>query len=140
MRGRHPAEGHAVVLFDGLCNVCSASVRFIVRRDPKDRLRFAALQSNAGEELLARHGLATDECETFVLIERGRAYTRSGAALRIARRLRFPYPLLYGLIVVPPFARDFAYGWFARRRSRWFGKRDECMTPTEELRERFLPD
>jgi predicted DCC family thiol-disulfide oxidoreductase YuxK len=130
----------AVVLFDGLCNVCSDSVRFIVRRDPKGRYRFAALQSKAGRALLERAGLAAEADATVVLIEGGRAHTRSGAALRIARRLRFPYPLLYGLVVVPPFARNFAYGWFARRRYRWFGKRAECMTPTEELRDRFLPD
>jgi predicted DCC family thiol-disulfide oxidoreductase YuxK len=129
-----------IVLFDGVCNFCSVSVGFIVRRERRGCFRFAALQSAAGGELLARHGLTADAGETFVLIEGGRAYTRSGAALRIARRLRFPYPLLFGLIVVPAIVRDFAYGWFARRRYRWFGRRDECMTPAPELRGRFLPD
>jgi predicted DCC family thiol-disulfide oxidoreductase YuxK len=77
---------------------------------------------------------------TFVLIEGRRAYTRSTAVLRVVRRLRLPWPLLYALIVIPPFARDLAYGWFARRRYRWFGRRDECMTPDADLRERFLAD
>lgn len=130
----------AIVLFDGVCNFCSASVGFIVRRDPRGRFRFAALQSPAGQALLERHGLTADADETFVLIEGDRAYTRSTAVLRVARGLRVPWPLLFGLIVVPPFLRDFAYGWFARRRYRWFGRREQCMTPTEELRERFLPD
>ena len=76
--------------------------------------------------------------DSIVLIDEGRLFTRSTAALRIARRLRFPWPLLYGLIVVPRPLRDFLYDWVARNRYRWFGKRDSCMLPTPELRARFL--
>jgi predicted DCC family thiol-disulfide oxidoreductase YuxK len=75
-----------------------------------------------------------------VVVERGGVYTKSTAALRIVRRVGGLWPALYALIVVPRPVRDFAYDWFARRRYRWFGKRDECMVPSPEVRERFLTD
>lgn len=127
-----------VVLFDGVCNLCNASVLFIIKRDRAARFRFAALQSGAAAALPAsapHHGPVPD---SIVLVEDGRVFTQSTAALRIARRLRFPWPVLYGLIVVPRPLRDAVYAWIARNRYRWFGKRDACMLPTPELRARFL--
>jgi predicted DCC family thiol-disulfide oxidoreductase YuxK len=133
------SEG-AVVLFDGVCNFCSASVRFIVRRDPAARFRFASIQSEAGAELMRAHGLALPDGDpaSIVLIEDGRAYERSTAALRIARRLRFPWKLCWAFVVVPRLLRDAVYDFVARHRYRWFGKKDVCMVPTPELRARFL--
>lgn len=128
----------AVVLFDGVCNLCSASVRFVVRRDPAGRFRFASLQSAAGRELLLRHGLDPDDLHSVVLVEGGRAYTRSDAALRIARGLRGAWPLLGLLRAVPRPVRDGAYRLVAANRYRWFGKRDACMLPSPGLRGRFL--
>jgi predicted DCC family thiol-disulfide oxidoreductase YuxK len=135
-----PVAGHAIVLFDGVCNVCNSSVNFIIKRDARGYFLFAPLQSPAGRAWQERLALDAERLDTTVLIEDGHAYLRSSAALRIARRLGGPYPLLYAFVVVPSFLRDFAYNWFARRRYRWFGRRDACMAPAEDIRDRFLPD
>jgi predicted DCC family thiol-disulfide oxidoreductase YuxK len=129
-----------VILFDGVCNFCSASINWIIRRDRRRRFRFAPLQSAAGERLQREHGLDPAALDTFVVIEGKRASVRSTAALRIARRMGFPYSVVYPLIVVPAPGRDFVYDAFAKRRYRWFGRKDECMVPTPEVRERFLVD
>jgi predicted DCC family thiol-disulfide oxidoreductase YuxK len=128
------------VLFDGVCNFCDASVNWIIARDRRRLFRFAALQSAAGEQLQRQYGLDPSALDTLVLIEGGRAYRKSGAALRIVRRLRWPWPALFGLIAVPAFLRDFVYDLLASRRYRWFGRKDECMVPAPEVRERFLVD
>ena len=128
------------MVFDGVCNLCSGSVRFIVERDPHAHFRFASIQSEAGAALMREHGLAIPEGDpsSIVLVEDGRAFTRSTAALRIVRRLRMPWTLLYAFVVVPRFVRDAVYDFVARHRYRWFGKKDACMVPTPELRARFL--
>jgi predicted DCC family thiol-disulfide oxidoreductase YuxK len=118
--------------------LCNGSVRFIIARDPEAYFRFAPLQSETGRRLLVESGLSDSPPDSIVLIQGGRAYTQSAAALRIARRLRFPWPLLYALILVPSFFRDWLYDLIARNRYRWFGRREVCMTPTPELRSRFL--
>jgi predicted DCC family thiol-disulfide oxidoreductase YuxK len=123
-----------IVLFDGVCNLCNGAVQFILARDPAGRFRFASLQSNAARRLLK--GDAPPE--TIVLIDAGKTYTRSAAALRIARGLRFPWPLLYAFVAVPRPLRDLAYRWVARHRYRWFGKRESCPLPTPQTRYRFL--
>jgi predicted DCC family thiol-disulfide oxidoreductase YuxK len=123
-----------VVLFDGVCNLCNGAVRFILARDPAGRFRFASLQSEAARRLLRDDGRA----ETIVLLEAGKTYTKSTAALRIARGLRFPWPLLYALVAVPRPLRDLVYDWVARHRYRWFGKRETCLLPTPEVRGRFV--
>ncbi|MCD1261321.1 thiol-disulfide oxidoreductase DCC family protein [Paenibacillus athensensis] len=127
-----------IVLFDGVCNVCSSAVQFIIRRDPAGRFRFASLQSEAGRELLLRHGLPADRIDTIVLIENGRSYTRSTAILRVVRGLKGAWPLLYGGIIIPRPLRDGLYRWFAANRYRWFGQRESCMLPTPDIRRRFL--
>lgn len=137
-RTRPSADGHAVVLFDGVCNLCNASVRFIVRRDAGGYFRFASLQSDVGRALLEEHGLPRDEMASVVLVEGGRAHTRSDAALRVARRLSGAWPLLSAFRVLPRFVRDGVYGWIAANRYRWFGRRDACELPSPELRDRFL--
>ena len=129
---------HAVVLFDGVCNLCNGFVRFVVPRDPRGHIRFAALQSEAARRLLARTGATPGGADSIVFIEGQRAFVRSAAALRIARRLRFPWPILYGLVIVPRPLRDWAYDIVARNRFRWFGRRDVCMVPGPETQDRFL--
>lgn len=128
----------SVVLFDGVCNLCNGAVQFIIKRDAKNRFSFASLQSEAGQARLRQFNLATDAFDTFVLVEGGKAYTRSTAALRIARRLPGAWQLLYGLMIIPKPLRDWVYGLVARNRYRLFGKQDSCMMPTPELRARFL--
>lgn len=126
-----------IVLFDGVCNLCDASVRFIHRHDAAGRFRFAALQSSVGIELRRRHGLPPS-LDSIVLVADGNVYERSTAAVRIAGQLRFPARLLSVFRVVPRFIRDPVYDWVARNRYRWFGRRDVCSLPPEGLRERFL--
>jgi predicted DCC family thiol-disulfide oxidoreductase YuxK len=130
--------GTPIVLFDGVCNFCNASVNFILDHDVRKRFRFAALQSPAGQEVLKRFGLRTDDFDTAVIVEHGHAYTRSSAALRIARGLGGWWSLLAVLFAIPPFLRDGAYNLLARNRYRWFGKAESCRVPTPAMRERFL--
>lgn len=131
---------HPVVLFDGVCNLCSASVQFIIDRDPRAQFRFASLQSSTAKALLAELGASVPEGdpESVLLIEEGELFTRSEAALRIARRLRGPARLAVMLRLLPHGLRDRGYRWVARNRYRWFGKAESCRLPTPELRARFL--
>lgn len=131
-------EEPAIILFDGVCQFCNASVNFVLRRDHHDRFRFSPLQSAAGEQLLSAHGLDKGETDSFVLIEGNKAYTRSSAVLRVAGRLGFPWKLLRVFLIVPAFIRDAVYNWIARNRYRWFGKKDQCMVPDEKVRRKFL--
>lgn len=134
----HPTYKGPIVLVDGVCHLCQGLTKFLIKHDRAGRLRFASLQSDAGQRLLAEGGMPLDSYSTFVLVEDGRYYTRSKAALRLARVLPFPWPLGYGLIVIPPFIRDAVYDIVARNRYRWFGKDEACMIPTKEIRKRFL--
>jgi predicted DCC family thiol-disulfide oxidoreductase YuxK len=129
---------HPVLLFDGVCNLCTGVVQFVIRRDPAGRFRFAALQSEAGQAILSRFDLPRADFDTFVLLGADRIYTRSTAALRVARGLSGAWPLLYALSVIPRPVRDLVYGVVARHRYRWFGRKDRCMVPTADVAERFL--
>jgi predicted DCC family thiol-disulfide oxidoreductase YuxK len=129
-----------IILFDGECFLCSRVVGFILSRDPHGRFRFASLQSPAGKRLLRKHGFSDESPDTFVLLENGRLYIKSAAALRICLRLRGGWPLLYGLRIIPRFFRDRLYDWVARNRYRWFGRSDSCLMPSEELKSRFLDE
>lgn len=139
-----------VVLFDGVCNLCNAAVQFMIDRDKASALRFAPIQSDVAKELLEgsmgsakaqaiRDGATGDgDPDTIVLVDGKQAWTHSGAALRIARRLSFPWSWLYAGILVPWPIRDWVYRYIARNRYRWFGKSDTCRIPTPELKARFL--
>jgi predicted DCC family thiol-disulfide oxidoreductase YuxK len=127
-----------VVLFDGVCNLCDASVQFVIKRDPQGRFRFASFQGDRGARMAREHGVDPEALDSMVLIEGSRVYRKSSAALRVARRLRFPWPLLYAFIVVPPFIRNPVYDFIGRRRYRWFGRKEACWVPDAALRARFL--
>ena len=127
-----------IILFDGVCNLCNGFVRFVIDRDPAARFRFAALTSAPATDVLRRAGVTAPLPDSMILVEDGKAYFRSDAPLRIARGLRFPWPLLYGLVVVPRVIRDRVYDFIAARRYHWFGRRDVCMIPTPDLQRRFL--
>jgi len=128
----------ATILFDGVCNFCNSSVNYVIARDPDGYFKFAALQSEAGERLTREHGIDTANVDSVVLIEDGRSYVRSAAALRVAKKLGFPVALLYAIIIIPRPIRDLLYDAFAKRRYKFFGERDACMMPTPEIRARFL--
>jgi len=137
-----------IVLFDGVCNLCNAAVRFIIDRDSNGTMRFASLQSDVGQALVAQHAAQLDAGSlpspdddappTLLLVEDGRIYARSTAALRIARRLNGLWPVFGAFLAMPAFLRDPFYEFVANRRYRWFGKTDACRLPTKEEAGRFL--
>lgn len=133
-------QNKKIILFDGVCNLCNGAVTFIIKRDKDDRFRYAALQSEVGRTLADKHGIDTSKTDSIVLIDDDHHYTKSSAALGIARYLSGGYPLLYGLMILPTFLRDRMYDVIARNRYRWFGKRESCMVPTPELKAKFLHD
>ena len=127
-----------IVLFDGVCNLCNSSVQFLIRHDQKNTLRFASLQSEAGQTLLQKFNLPTNVFNSFVLVEDEKVYLRSSAALKVASYLGGFWKILQILWIVPRFVRDGVYNLIAKNRYRWFGKKTECMIPTPELKARFL--
>jgi predicted DCC family thiol-disulfide oxidoreductase YuxK len=134
-----PADADGpIVLYDGVCGLCDRSVQLILRNDRRGRFRFAALQSPAGMALLERFGLPPGALDSIVLVEGGRAWRKSAAALRIARRMDAPWPLLWPLALVPAPVADVVYDLVAKNRYRMFGTLDACMIPPPEVRARFL--
>lgn len=131
------ADPTALILFDGVCNVCNASVNFILDHDPAGRFRFASLQSAVGQKVLRDLKRPAASFDSVILVENGRFYEKSDAALRIARHLR-GWRWAWGLRFVPKFLRNAAYDLIARNRYRWFGRREVCRVPTPEERERFV--
>ena len=129
---------HPILLFDGVCNVCSEYVQFVLKRDRDGFFHFASLQSDVGKALLEKHGLSTDTLDTVVMIENNKAYTRSDVGIKMTPHLGSLWPLLYGLIIIPKPIRDWVYDLIAKNRYRWFGKKETCMIPAPEWKERFL--
>lgn len=127
-----------VIYFDGVCNLCSGAVQFILKHDKKEIFKFASLQGDAGQKMLADHNFPTDHFKTFILEKDGRIFTRSSAALRIARQLGGVWSLLYGFTIIPAFIRDAIYNFISDHRYKWFGKKDECWLPGPEWNQRFL--
>lgn len=127
-----------IILFDGVCNLCNGAINFIIKHDPKAQFKFASLQGATGQKLLAKHHINPKETDSIVLIEPERVSVKSSAALRIAKYLNEGYPLLYGFMIIPGFIRNAVYDFIAANRYKWFGKKDSCMIPTPELKNRFL--
>ena len=126
-----------IILFDGECNFCDASVQFILKRDRNAVFQFTSLQGDVGQGLLAQFGVPAD-LTTLVLIEGEHAYTKSTAALKIAKQLDGLWKLGYIAIVIPKPLSDSVYSYIAKNRYKWFGKKEACMLPTAEQRNRFL--
>ena len=127
-----------VVIFDGVCNLCNASVDFLIRKDKANRFFFTANQNEAGKILLQDQGKEVDDVSTIYFWDGKQLHDRSDAALQIARRLPFPWKLAWGFIIIPRFLRDHIYKWIAKNRYRWFGKKESCRLPTPEERARFI--
>lgn len=127
-----------IILFDGVCNFCNYGVNFILKRDKKDLYKFAALQSEKGQELLNQIGLSTINFDTFILISGENFYTKSTAVLEIIKNLNGPLIILYTFIILPKFFRDFVYEVIAKNRYKLFGRREVCRIPSEEERRKFL--
>lgn len=127
-----------ILLFDGVCKLCLGSVLFVLRHERRPELRFCALESAPGARLLVQHGLAADSRGSLVLIEAGRAFLKSDAALRVASYLKWPWSWGRAGLVFPRSLRDWAYDVIARNRYRWFGRHDACLLPTAEFKLRLL--
>lgn len=127
----------SIVLFDGECNVCDASVQFILKHDAQGYFQFASLQSEFGQTLLKQYGIS-NAMNSLVLIDQEKAYTQSTAALKIAKNLDGLWKWCYGAILIPPVIRNTAYNILANNRYKWFGKKEMCLLPTNEQRKRFL--
>ncbi len=132
-------ENKKIVLFDGVCNLCNEAVQRIIKHDKKDVFRFASLQSELGKKLVEERGLDPEEIDSIILIEPGVAYYRkSTAALEISRDLSGGYSLLKNFLFIPEVFRDGIYDLIASNRYKWFGRKDQCMIPTPELKAKFL--
>lgn len=136
MTGRQ--EHSAVILFDGVCNFCNTSINFVIKHDKKNYFRFAPLQSETGKQLLQQFEAGELPLDSIVLIENNKLYKQSTAILKIAKQLGGAYPLIYGFVILPRFLRDALYKYVAKNRYKWFGKKDSCMIPTKEIREKFI--
>ena len=134
----HQLTNKPLLLFDGVCNLCNASVQWILKRDHRGEFRFTALQSELGQQLLLRHGLASEHFDTVVLVVGEHIFLRSDAPLEIVRRLGGFWRLLYVFKILPRPLRDALYNFVARNRYRWFGRMEACMLPRPEWKERFL--
>jgi predicted DCC family thiol-disulfide oxidoreductase YuxK len=132
-----PLDG-PVLLFDGCCNLCTGVAQFLIPRDPAGHLSYASLQSPAGQRLLERHGLDTADFDTVVLVEGAAVYTKSAAVLRVAELLGWPYRLAIVGRLLPSGFRDRLYDVVAANRYDWFGRKDQCMVPEEDVSDRFL--
>ena len=133
-----PYLPHPTVLFDGVCNLCNGNVAWLIRRDRQAGLRFAAMQSEAGQRLLRREGLPLADYDSFALLDEGRVFLKSDAALRQLKYLPAPWPWLRIAWLLPRPLRDWLYDRIARNRYRLFGKRAACMMPSPDVRARFL--
>lgn len=132
-------KGKKIILFDGVCNLCNSAIQFIIKRDRKDIFRYAALQSELGQQLTKERGIDTQLVDSMILIEPGVAYfVKSEAALEISKEFGGLWGILQVFSWLPSALRNPIYDFVARNRYKWFGKKDQCMIPTPELQAKFL--
>ncbi|MBT0608697.1 thiol-disulfide oxidoreductase DCC family protein [Aequorivita echinoideorum] len=131
-------DNYKIILFDGVCNLCNGAITFIIKRDKKNSFKFAALQSEIGQQLISKFNIDTQKVDSIILIDGEKYYEKSSAALHISKELSGAYPLLFGFMVVPKFIRNSVYDYIAKNRFKWFGKKESCMIPTAELKAKFL--
>lgn len=127
-----------IILFDGVCNLCNSSVNFIIDHDRDNLFKFASLQSDAGQKLLKKFELNTNEFNSIIFVDNGKYFNESSAVLRIVKNFPGLWKALYAFIIVPPFIRDFIYNIIADNRYKWFGKKESCRIPTPDLKSKFL--
>ncbi|KAB7671804.1 thiol-disulfide oxidoreductase DCC family protein [Bacillus sp. B1-b2] len=125
-----------IILFDGVCNLCSHTVTFIIKRDPNSLFSFTSIQGKTGEKLIKDYHIPN--VDSVILIKNGKYYIHSDAVLEICLHLGKAWRFFYILKIIPKFIRDPLYEFVARNRYKWFGKQESCMLPTEELKKRFL--
>ncbi len=130
----------SIIFFDGVCNLCNASIDFVIQRDRDDHFLVGALQEDFSRKLLSDFKVREDYLDSLVLLEKGEIYYKSTAALKIARNLSGVWPILYPLIFIPKFLRDPIYNWIGSNRYRWFGKKSTCRLPTPAEKAKFLSE
>lgn len=146
MPGNSATIPQRLLLFDGVCNLCDRSVQFVIRHDRKGKFKFASLQSAYAEQILKKYPEIAPFNKTgnnpdwgsIVFILKGKAYTRSAAVLKVMEELGFPWKIVAVFYILPSAFRDALYNFIAKNRYRWYGKKDSCMIPTPELRDRFM--
>ncbi|OBQ54196.1 DUF393 domain-containing protein [Tamlana sp. s12] len=128
-----------LILFDGVCNLCDGSVKYVIKHDKDNRFMFAALQSEIGKKIIKAYNIDTEKTDSILLYspEKGISY-KSTAALKVALKLGFPRNLMGAFLIVPAFIRNAVYDFIAKNRYKWYGKKDNCMIPTPELKAKFL--
>jgi predicted DCC family thiol-disulfide oxidoreductase YuxK len=128
-----------IVLFDGVCNLCNSSVKYIIKHDKLGRFVFAPLQSKTGQYIVEKFKIDTSKTDSVMLytLKQG-VLLKSTAALYIALGLGFPNSIVGVFFIIPPFIRNWIYDYIARNRYRWFGKKNSCMVPSQEIKDRFL--
>ena len=127
-----------VIFFDGICNLCNVSVQFAIERDKKNLFKFTALQGEYAKAVLPKFNVDLNQLNSIILLEDGQLYTKSTAALKIAKKLNGLWPTLYVFILVPKFIRDWFYDIIAKNRYKWWGRQESCWLPTPELKQRFI--
>ncbi|WP_113928559.1 thiol-disulfide oxidoreductase DCC family protein [Bacillus sp. P14.5] len=127
----------AVILFDGVCNLCNNTVQFIIKRDDRAYFKFASLQSDAGKVVIEKYQI-NPKIDSIILIEQNKFYVKSEAALRVSKNLGGFWKVFFVFMVIPKKIRDKVYDFIAQNRYKWFGKRDSCMLPSSEMKKRFL--
>jgi len=130
-------SNNPVIFFDGVCNLCNASVQFAIEHDRKNVFKFTALQGEYAKKILPQFSVDLNKIDSIVLVENKELYTKSTAALRIARRLSGLWPILYVFIIIPKFIRDWFYDFIAKNRYKWWGKQESCWVPTPDLQSKF---
>lgn len=135
----HLNKRNKLILFDGVCNLCNNSVRYVIKHDKKNLFMFTALQSETGKIIIEEFNIDTKKTDSILLYtpEKGIDY-KSTAALKIAFQLGFPQNLMGIFFIIPPFIRNWVYDYIAKNRYKWYGKKDACMIPTPELKSKFL--
>jgi predicted DCC family thiol-disulfide oxidoreductase YuxK len=132
-------KGKTILLFDGVCHVCNASVAFLLRHDRKGRMYFAPYQSETGRALSAAYGLSSSDLNSVAVIHNEVCYTKTAAVVQALKLLGSGWVVpafLMGL--VPTVVSNAVYDWVARNRYKWFGQKEACMIPTPAQRKRFL--
>jgi predicted DCC family thiol-disulfide oxidoreductase YuxK len=132
------SNDYSFILFDGICNFCNSAVNFIIRHDKKNNFKFAPIQSEVGKSLIDQFKMNPVGIDSVILIKGDSYYIKSKAFIKIIKNLKGLWKLFYILIIIPRPIRDFFYDILARNRYKWYGKREECMVPTKEIKNRFL--
>lgn len=129
-----------LILFDGVCNLCNSSVLYVIKRDKENKFLFAPLQSNVGKSITDQFKIDTNKIDSILLYNpvNEKVYSKSTAALHVAKQLNLPTSLMTVFFIVPPFIRNWVYDYVAKNRYKWYGKKEACMIPTPELKAKFL--